>query len=161
MEKKLLTLCIVSENNKVLLGMKKRRFGAGLWNGFGGKVEKGENIDDSIKRELEEEAGIKALEISKRGILDFEFKDNPKVLEVHIYSILKYEGEPKETEEMKPEWFGVGEIPFDKMWPSDVFWLPLFLDNKKFKGRFLFDRPSGEDYFSKIIEKELIEVDII
>jgi hypothetical protein len=39
--KKLLTLCIVHQNDKVLLGMKKRGFGMGRWNGFGGKVEAG------------------------------------------------------------------------------------------------------------------------
>ena len=37
--KKLLTLTIIYQHPKVLLGMKKRGFGAGRWNGFGGKVE--------------------------------------------------------------------------------------------------------------------------
>ncbi|MEK7165153.1 MAG: DNA mismatch repair protein MutT, partial [Patescibacteria group bacterium] len=39
---KVLTLCIVHQNEKVLLGMKKRGFGAGRWNGFGGKLQDGE-----------------------------------------------------------------------------------------------------------------------
>jgi len=25
------------------------------------------------------------------------------------------------------------------MWPDDRYWMHLFLENKKFKGRFLFD----------------------
>lgn len=40
---KLLTLCIVRKDSKVLLGMKKRGFGEGCWNGFGGKVTEGED----------------------------------------------------------------------------------------------------------------------
>ncbi|KAJ1429629.1 hypothetical protein B484DRAFT_396306, partial [Ochromonadaceae sp. CCMP2298] len=30
---------------EVLLGMKKRGFGAGKWNGFGGKMDPGESMD--------------------------------------------------------------------------------------------------------------------
>jgi 8-oxo-dGTP pyrophosphatase MutT (NUDIX family) len=32
------------ENNKILLGYKKRGFGSNKWNGFGGKVEPFESI---------------------------------------------------------------------------------------------------------------------
>ncbi|MEA3323508.1 MAG: NUDIX domain-containing protein, partial [Patescibacteria group bacterium] len=54
-----LTLIIVFNENKILLGMKKRGFGVGKWNGFGGKVEKNENIFESVERELLEESGLK------------------------------------------------------------------------------------------------------
>ncbi|MEK7607017.1 MAG: DNA mismatch repair protein MutT, partial [Patescibacteria group bacterium] len=40
-ERKLLTLCFIHQSPRILLGMKKRGFGAGRWNGFGGKVEAG------------------------------------------------------------------------------------------------------------------------
>ena len=39
---KILTLLFVQERGKLLLGMKKRGFGKGRWNGFGGKVQVGE-----------------------------------------------------------------------------------------------------------------------
>ena len=41
---KILSLVLIRESARVLLGMKKRGFGQGRWNGFGGKVEKGETI---------------------------------------------------------------------------------------------------------------------
>ena len=47
---KTLTLVLVRQGQNVLLGMKKRGFGVGRWNGFGGKVEKQETILDSAKR---------------------------------------------------------------------------------------------------------------
>lgn len=47
---KLFTLIIVVNNDEVLLGLKKRGFGLGKWNGFGGKVEIGETITDSAIR---------------------------------------------------------------------------------------------------------------
>lgn len=48
--KKLLTLVLVVEPRRVLLGMKKRGFGAGKWNGFGGKVQTGETIEQGARR---------------------------------------------------------------------------------------------------------------
>lgn len=54
-----LVFCL-RENRHVLLGMKKRGFGKGKWNGFGGKVEQGETMVESAVRELKEEAGITA-----------------------------------------------------------------------------------------------------
>jgi len=54
MKRKLFTLCIVLKRNEILLGMKKRGFGKGKWNGFGGKVLRGETIEKAAKRELRE-----------------------------------------------------------------------------------------------------------
>jgi len=137
--KKLLTLCIIHQHPKVLLGMKKRGFGAGRWNGFGGKVSSAETIEDAAKREVKEEAGIQVKNLNKVGIIEFEFQDNPEILEVHIFKSNNFSGEPIESEEMKPQWFHIDEIPFTSMWPDDKYWFPLFLQDKKFRGKFLFD----------------------
>lgn len=144
-----MTLCIVHQHPKVLLGMKKRGFGVGRWNGFGGKVLPGESIEDATRRELLEEAGIEVGDLEKYGIIDFEFKGNPEILEVHIFKATDFTGEPTEGEEMKPQWYFVDEIPFKEMWPDDIYWIPLFLKGKKFKGKFLF----GEK--DEILEKEI------
>ena len=132
--------------------MKKRGFGEGRWNGFGGKVSPGETIEDAAKREVQEEAGIKIADLYKLGVIEFEFKGNPEVIEVHIFKSGDFSGEPTESGEMKPRWFHIDEIPFDTMWPDDIHWLPFFLQGKRFKGRFLF----GEA--DVILEKELSEV---
>lgn len=150
--KKILTLCIVYRYPKILLGMKKRGFGAGRWNGFGGKVSAGETIENAAKREIQEESGIEVRDLEKVGIIDFEFKGNPEILQVHIFRSYNFSGEPAESEEMKPQWFHINEIPFDKMWPDDKYWIPLFLSRKKFKGNFVF----GE--LDVIIEQKLVEV---
>ena len=149
MSKQQMTLCVIHQNSKVLLGMKKRGFGMGRWNGFGGKVSMNETIEEAAKREIREEAGIEVDEIEKVGLLDFEFKDNTEILEVHIFKAKSFSGKPTESEEMKPQWFDVGEIPFDKMWPDDAYWMPLFLGDKKFRGKFIF----GKDNI--ILKKEL------
>lgn len=139
MPKKLLTLVIMEKNSQVLLGMKKRGFGAGRWNGFGGKVEGGESIEEAARRETLEESGVEVTKIDKRGVIEFEFKGKPEILEVHIFKAVDWDGKPKETEEMSPKWFNITEIPYKEMWADDKYWLPCFLEGKKFKGRFLFD----------------------
>jgi 8-oxo-dGTP diphosphatase/2-hydroxy-dATP diphosphatase len=148
-----LTLVIVCKNSNILLGMKKKGFGKGKWNGFGGKVEKGEEIEDAAKRELLEEAFVKAEKIEKKGIIEFEFIDNlEEKLVVHIFKTDRFFGEPKESEEMIPRWFNVRQIPYLKMWPDDIYWLPLLLKEKNFKGKFSFDKNEN------IISRELREV---
>jgi 8-oxo-dGTP diphosphatase/2-hydroxy-dATP diphosphatase len=149
------TLCLVHQPPKILLGMKKRGFGAGRWNGFGGKVHEGETIEEAAKRELLEEAGIEPLRLEEAGVIDFDFENDDPTIEVHFFRAGEFTGEPTESDEMKPQWFDVNEIPFKDMWPDDLYWMPLFLEGKHFKGRFLFDRPSTKDYQSKIIEHEL------
>ena len=47
---KVLTLAFVRESTRVLLGLKKRGFGEGRWNGFGGKVQLGETIEAGAVR---------------------------------------------------------------------------------------------------------------
>jgi len=136
--KKVLTLCVVHNDTHILLGKKKRGFGKGRWNGFGGKVEKGETIEDAAKRELKEEAYISPLDIRKRGVLNFEFENNPEILEVHVFSASSFEGEPKESEEMRPKWFSINKIPYEKMWPDDKHWLPVLFSGKNFEGDFYF-----------------------
>src|SRR6185369_10491820 len=138
-KKRIITnLCVIHQHPRILLGMKKRRFGAGRWNGFGGKVERVESIEESLMREVQEEAGIRPLDAEKVGYMEFEFENNDELIEVHLFKSASFEGEPKESEEMKPAWFHIDEIPFDQMWPDDKHWMPLFLSGKKFKGKFLF-----------------------
>ena len=140
---------------RILLGMKKRGFGTGRWNGFGGKVLPDETIEESLMREVEEESGIKLQDMQKVGFMEFEFKGNPEIIEVHVYKAEKFSGEVAESEEMKPQWFHVDEIPFSEMWPDDKYWMPLLLSGKKFQGKFIF----GES--DAILEQELIEVEEI
>jgi len=138
MPKKVLTICILHKHPHVLLGMKKRGFGKGKWNGFGGKVEAGETIEEAMHREVKEEAGITLGYLEKMGVIDFEFKGNPELLETHIFRSTDFSGEPTESDEMRPRWFHVDDIPFRTMWVDDEMWFPLVLSGKKFKAKFLF-----------------------
>lgn len=84
--------------------------------------------------------------------MDFSWKDKPEVLEVNIFKIRDFKGEPRESEEMRPDWFHIDEIPFKEMWQDDRYWFPLFLKDRKFKGKFLFDESDN------ILEYNLHEI---
>lgn len=105
------------------------------WNGFGGKVQLGETIEQAAIRETQEEAGITPTKMELVGKLNFKFQDGvSEEMEVSVFSVTDFDGIPSETEEMRPHWFNKSEIPYDKMWADDKYWLPLLFAGKKFKG---------------------------
>lgn len=143
------TLCfLIKEINgekELLLAMKKRGFGEGRWNGVGGKFdsEKDNDIYETAIREMEEEIGVIAQKIKKTAILSFYFPYQKNWnQDVHVFFVKNWQGDPKESKEMKPKWFKVNEIPFNKMWPDDKFWLPRVLNGEKLKAEFVFKLPS-------------------
>lgn len=135
---KLTTLCLVRDDDKLLLAMKKRGFGAGKWNGYGGKVKPPETIEQAALREITEEGGIVAQDLRPCGLLHFDFDGDPVKIDCHVFIATKWTGDPVETEEMAPRWFHINEIPFAEMWTDDIHWFPLFLAGKNFEAWFTF-----------------------
>ncbi|XP_055562717.1 oxidized purine nucleoside triphosphate hydrolase isoform X1 [Falco cherrug] len=152
---RLFTLVLVVQPPRVLLGMKKRGFGAGLWNGFGGKVQPGESIEEAARRELLEESGLTVDTLQKMGQITFEFVGNPELMDVHIFRADHFHGEPTESDEMRPQWFQLDEVPFKHMWADDIYWFPLVLQKKLFRGYFKFQ---GQDTILEHTLKEVEEV---
>lgn len=141
------TVCFLTKEDRVLLGMKKRGFGKGKWNGFGGKCEEGETPSVAMVRELKEEIGVSISEddLIPFGLLHFNFKDNESWnQECHIFRVTRWDGEPSESEEMAPKWYPFNALPFESMWIDDPHWLPLVLAGKKIEGRFFFDESGDE-----------------
>lgn len=136
------TLCFpVNTAGDILLGRKKRGFGVTKWNGFGGKIETGETFRQCAVRELWEETGMRADESDLKlvGLLDFQFVAQPEWNHLgYVYFVHRYDGIPKETEEMQPAWFNIHTLPYDEMWKGDRIWIPMILQGKKIQGTVLF-----------------------
>jgi 8-oxo-dGTP pyrophosphatase MutT (NUDIX family) len=132
---------------QILLAMKKRGFGEGKWNGVGGKVEVGESIEEAVAREALEEIGVVVDPevLKKKGVIHFSFEDKPEFTQdVHVYFATQWEEEPVESEEMKPEWYDIDEIPYSSMWIDDQYWLPMVLDGDTITAQFHFNNAGTE-----------------
>jgi 8-oxo-dGTP diphosphatase len=138
------TLCFPLRGHppdRVLLGYKKAGFGAGKYNGFGGKVQAGETITAATARELTEEAGIRVPDgcLQQVAHLTFRFPAMPAWDQVvHVFVATEWEGQPVESREMIPHWFAASEIPFERMWADDRHWLPRILAGEGIRARFVF-----------------------
>jgi 8-oxo-dGTP diphosphatase/2-hydroxy-dATP diphosphatase len=129
-----LLFIVDQDSGLVLLGKKKVRFGAGYWNGFGGGVEEGESVEESACRETREECGLDVTpsNLKKVAHIHFIFDDKREYdHDVHVFTTNTFSGTPIETEEMAPAWHDLQQLPLTQMWPSDVHWVPLVLQEHK------------------------------
>ncbi len=136
---KKLTLVYLLKEKEICLAMKKRGFGEGNWNGYGGKIEEGELIQNAAVREVKEESGvtISPRDLDEVARVEFFFEDGKHLL-VHTYFVHTWQGEPMETEEMTPQWFQYDAIPYDLMWADDIHWLPRAFAGEKLLGKVYF-----------------------
>lgn len=116
---------IINEENKLLL---QRRADNDCWGFIGGMMEIGESIEETAKREVFEEVGIKLQDIKFFKVYsgqDFYYK-YPNGDEVfNVINLFTYKGnitnefniDSKEVKEVK--FFGFDEIP-DKISPPDI-----------------------------------------
>lgn len=129
------------------LALKKRGFGVGKWNGTGGKAMDGESAVRAACRETEEEIGVRVAQkqLEQRGILRFFFNEKPEWnQEVHVFVAHSWQGEPTETEEMRPQWYRHDELPFSDMWVDDPHWLPKILAGKTLDADFYFKKDGAK-----------------
>jgi mutator protein MutT len=136
------TLLFLLKDDEILLAMKKRGFGAGRWNGVGGKLDPGETVEQALVRECQEEIGVTPLTYHKVAELDFYGGSEQEAWNMYVYAYFctEWQGEPTETEEMAPKWYKISEIPYKEMWQDDEHWLPRALDGKTLNGTFTFDK---------------------
>ena len=148
---KIATLCLLIKDKEITLAKKKKKVGAGKYNGYGGKVENNMSIEETAVKEVFQETGgviIKLENLEKVGVCYF-FIDNEPVWFVHIFIARVWAGEPKETEEMgPPEKFNVDNIPYHEMLSGDQKWIPLILKGMKIRAVISYDKNNKLTFFS-------------
>jgi len=126
------TLAIMVKSWKIFLWEKKRGFAKWVLNWVWGKQEWNESIDECMIREAKEEIWIEIKKMQKVGILHFYFEGKKEYnQDVHLFFVEKWDGKIIETEEIRPFWFDLKNIPYEKMWKDDIIWLPRILDWEK------------------------------
>lgn len=131
-------LCLITRDSphgpQVLLGLKKRGFGQGRWVGLGGHVEAGETAAQAAVREVAEESGlvVPADSLEHRASIEFRFPARPSWdMTAEVFATAVFEGEPAESDEVVPRWFGTGALPLELMWDDAKHWLPQVLAGQR------------------------------
>lgn len=157
--KKYTNLYLFQSDNHILFGLKKRGFGAGKINGFGGKVEEGETIKQAAIREMKEESNFIIDECTLQGVLLYDYPLKNVTMQVFVYRAESLPNigtvELRESDEMIPVWIKYPEeIDYTKTWADDEYWLEKLVENKKkFVGWFNF----SED-MSRVVRCKVYDV---
>jgi 8-oxo-dGTP diphosphatase len=87
---------VLVQNGKVLLGLRSARPGrthAGTWDVVGGHCEQGESDEHGLRRELDEELGIRPINYRSLGVL--VDPPNAPTLSCHLFVVSEWEGSPE------------------------------------------------------------------
>jgi 8-oxo-dGTP diphosphatase len=139
-------LCLLTRTGgdgaaEVLLGYKKTGFGTGKIVALGGHVEPGESAAEAAAREVTEESDIRVApgSLAAAAHVTFVFPAHPSWdMEVEIFTTADWSGEPAESGEIRPQWFPVAALPFDRMWQDAAQWLPRVLAGERLSATFTY-----------------------
>ena len=110
-------LCFVTHDDEVLLlrvGAHKKHW-AGLYNGVGGHVEPGEDIQSAVMREITEETGLEARQMRLCGVVHVDV-DNPVLGVVFfVFSVVADDKQVMASREGALAWFRKDELPTKEM----------------------------------------------
>lgn len=107
---------VIEQDGKLLLCERPahKRHG-GLWEFPGGKVEAGETDFAAVTRELEEELGVRVLEV---GSVELSVRDPGSEFVIEFLPVV-IEGEPQALEHAALAWVGEEELAGMRLAPSD------------------------------------------
>lgn len=111
------TLCFITHDEEVLLllGGAKKRLWAGRYNGLGGHVEAGEDIDTSVRREVREEAGLEVRDLRLRCVVHADAGDPASGILFFVFTAAADGKNVLPSSEGALEWWPVSALPVDKM----------------------------------------------
>lgn len=130
-----LAYIISPDGQKVLLVHRNKReddIHFGKFNGLGGKIEAGEDVISSIKREILEESGLVAENLILRGTINWPgFGKEGQDWFGFIFRVDQFSGElVTENHEGSLEWVSIDKLSEINMWESDRVWLPLVFERE-------------------------------
>ncbi len=107
-------LCLIRRGNQILLLNREKPTWMGCWNGVGGKLEQGEQPRVAMLREIDEETGIDAAELTFKGLITWSNIDGSNFGGMYLYLAnfpenISY-STPRKTDEGILDWKGIDWI---------------------------------------------------
>jgi 8-oxo-dGTP diphosphatase len=131
-------LCLLTRatpaGTELLLGVKKRGFGAGRLVAPGGRLEAGESAAGATVREVREETGLEVAlgDLRAAGRIAYRFPARPEWdLTIAVFTAGRFAGEPRPSDELDPAWHRVAELDYTAMWDDARYWLPAALAGER------------------------------
>lgn len=114
--------CYLIKNNKVVvIKYKKGNEKEGYYDIPGGKIEKGENPQEAVVREMKEETGLMVKNIKSRGRIIIEYPK--KIFDLIVFLSNECEGKTQEFDENISEWIDINELLLKKRKLSNIMLL--------------------------------------
>lgn len=104
----------------------------GKFNGLGGKIEEGEDIISSVKREILEESGLRVEQMVLRGTINWPgFGKEGQDWFGFIFRVDEFSGELiTENPEGVLEWVAIDQLDKINLWESDRAWLSMVFEKE-------------------------------
>jgi 8-oxo-dGTP diphosphatase len=130
------TLCYIEQNTQYLMlhrTKKKKDPNSGKWVGVGGKIEKGESVEECLLREVREETGLELIKYQYRAKIYF-YSDIYYNEIMHLYTASEFTGDLIECEEGELVWIDKFKVLELNLWQGDKIFIQRLLedDNKPF-----------------------------
>lgn len=135
----LATLVYVVQGDEVLMIHRNQRendLHFGKYNGLGGKFEEGESPRACAIRELQEESGLTATELTLKGQILFpKFDKLKRDWLVFVYRVEKFQGDLiRLNHEGELVWKKQNELLSLNLWEGDKLFLPYVFKSGSFEG---------------------------
>lgn len=148
---RLATICYLDNGRELLLlhrNKKPNDVHAGKWITVGGKLEAGETPEDCARREILEETGLLAKEMTLKGIVTFPEFTPANDWYTYVFKVTAFEGDLLEDcPEGELAWVPHDEVLSKPTWAGDyemVRWLledaPFFSAKFTYQGETLVDQ---------------------
>ncbi|WP_129688515.1 NUDIX hydrolase [Gottfriedia acidiceleris] len=133
------TLCFIKRNDELLMLNRINAPTMGIWNGVGGKIEKGETIERSVQREIAEETGIhiELKDITYKGKVTWHEEDvdfgGMYLFLAEVSNSLTYDT-PLKTDEGILDWKKIDWVIDEKnqgVGECIPYFLPILLNNER------------------------------
>jgi 8-oxo-dGTP diphosphatase len=109
---------LVDAGGRVLLAQRPPgKHLAGMWEFPGGKCEQGESVEDALRRELDEELGVRAQAFSP--LIAFPWRYADKTIHLHAMRVETWRGEPVPREGQGLRWQRPRDIDPGELAPAD------------------------------------------